>query len=611
MIAPRRAPVRPRVLLLQTGDALPLDEVLQDHFASSARGVIRLTGLAGCGKTTALQHLAHVFAGRDILLLDEPKPDDLAAVPPSRWVVFTSPLTVDCDQSYTYVLAPWRQDEWIEYLLAVHTNRCASVMTRLKNDAGLAPLQGNPQLCRLVLDQLATDESIPSARAALSRQLDERFPSPQSRHVAEQCGFNLLLGTTADNARDDLLRHRPVQVVLAAAHLLRDLRETASCKRLAQRFPRDLVLEAGVEAARQPTILEVLRAGLDGRPEWHAMAASLLHASGSPWSPPAGNNLRLAGAYLDGVKWPGVVLPGVNLMDTDLSRAELRQAKLHGARAVKANLRQADLYGASLVDFVATEADLAHANLSRSNVPSGVFDGADLEGADLQGADLWRCSFVGANLTRVCFREANLFNASLIGATLDEADFSNADLRGALLSELKLHRACFTGARFRSARLVASDLEGMELPGADFGEANLRNALLTGSSMPGACFDEACLAGAGLAEIDWEGASLYGADLTGASFHMGSTRCGLVGSPLACEGSRTGFYTDEYTEQDFKAPEEIRKANLCHADLRCARISKVDFYLVDLRHARFDPDQERHLRRCGAILEDRCRPPNE
>ena len=64
---------------------------------------------------------------------------------------------------------------------------------------------------------------------------------------------------------------------------------------------------------------------------------------------------------------------------------------------------------------------------------------------------------------------------------------------------------------------------------------------------------------------------------------MGSSRSGLVGSPYACEGSKTGFYTDDFEDLTFKRPEEVRKANLCGADLRDARADGVDFYLVDLR----------------------------
>jgi hypothetical protein len=41
------------------------------------------------------------------------------------------------------------------------------------------------------------------------------------------------------------------------------------------------------------------------------------------------------------------------------------------------------------------------------------------------------------------------------------------------------------------------------------------------------------------------------------------------------------------------------------ADLRDARIDHVDFYLVDLRDALYDPDQADHFRRSGAILEAR------
>src|SRR5262245_35485796 len=138
MIAPRRAPVRPRVLMPQTGDSLPLDEVLQDLFATSALRRIQITGPAGCGKTTALGRIGQVFAGREILLLDDASLDDLVALPPSQWVVFTSPLSQDRFRArQAYQLAPWREDECIEYLLAVHKERCASVMARLKSDAGL------------------------------------------------------------------------------------------------------------------------------------------------------------------------------------------------------------------------------------------------------------------------------------------------------------------------------------------------------------------------------------------------------------------------------------------------------------------------------------------
>jgi uncharacterized protein YjbI with pentapeptide repeats len=86
---------------------------------------------------------------------------------------------------------------------------------------------------------------------------------------------------------------------------------------------------------------------------------------------------------------------------------------------------------------------------------------------------------------------------------------------------------------------------------------------------------------------------------------MGSSRSGLVGSPIACEGSRTGFYTDDFNDQDFKSAEEIRKANLCGADLRGAKIDGVDFYLVDLRGAKYTADQADHFARCGAILRSR------
>jgi uncharacterized protein YjbI with pentapeptide repeats len=159
-----------------------------------------------------------------------------------------------------------------------------------------------------------------------------------------------------------------------------------------------------------------------------------------------------------------------------------------------------------------------------------------------------------------------------------------------------------TGANFKSANLLESNLEGIELARAWFLNANFSWANLTGSRMRLGNFENATFNGAKLAEIDWEGANLRNADLRGVDFHMGSARCGLLDSDIACEGSRTGYYTDESLDNDFRPPEEYRKANLRGADLRGAKIHSTDFYLVDLRDALLDPDQLEHLRSCRAIL---------
>ncbi len=92
---------------------------------------------------------------------------------------------------------------------------------------------------------------------------------------------------------------------------------------------------------------------------------------------------------------------------------------------------------------------------------------------------------------------------------------------------------------------------------------------------------------------------------------------GLVSPRIIAE--RTGRFADRLRREPHgllyrrllparisKRPEEIRKANLRGADLRGANIEGVDFYLVDLRGAKYDPSQAEHFRSCGAILEDRC-----
>lgn len=164
--------------------------------------------------------------------------------------------------------------------------------------------------------------------------------------------------------------------------------------------------------------------------------------------------------------------------------------------------------------------------------------------------------------------------------------------------------ASVESATFSRAIMRHVNLEQVDLSQGVFDRALMQGALLTASRAQGASFRAARLREAGMAEILWEDCDLREADLRGVAFHMGSTRCGLVGSPYPSHGTRTGFYTDEHDDLNYKPPEQIRKACLVGCDLRGANIENVDFYLVDLRGAKFDRRHRKHLAACGAILDE-------
>ena len=608
MIAPRPAPVRPRILSPMCGEALPLDEEIPRLLASGT-DMVALVGAAGAGKTTALEHLAAVFAPADhVLLVDDAA---LAAAQPGQRVVYAA--TNARSDAVALQLAPWGRDEVIEYLLAVHRDRCAHIMARLRPEDD-ALCAGLPDLWRAVLDQLARDDAIPDARTALQRHIAGYLVDTDLLQRTRSACLSALVTTGGEGpgplerlvqhgfppALSRALRHRSVQEMLAADKIVEDLREGGPCEHLALRLPYDLVQAVGHLLSGDP--LQRLRDFLAGPPWRHAMAASILHAAWEQWRPTPGSMPVLRGAYLPGIAWGRVSLAFGQLMDIDLSEADLREADLRDALAHHAALREAALSGAWLDDIRAAEADFAGADLQFVEGRRAQFDAANFTAAVLDDAVLVGASLFGADLSGARLHRADLERVDFSEAIIKDADFTEADLEAAKLSGLRLREATWTGATFGAAQLVECDLEGLVLPGVCFEDANLEGALLTGCAMPGASFNHAVLRNAGLADVNWEGASLREADLRGASFHMGSTRSGLVGSPIACEGSRTGFYTDDYEEQSYKTPEEIRKANLCGADLRGARIDDVDFYLVDLRGALYDPDQEEILRRSGAIL---------
>jgi uncharacterized protein YjbI with pentapeptide repeats len=615
------ARVRPRVYSPEGGDPLPLEDVIAPILGTHERGAVRVSGPDGSGKSTALGHLARLMPRHlQVTCLDGPDPLALAEASSRGLVVFASPHPGPKPLA-EMTLAPWGRDEWIEYLLAGDRSLCALVMDRLARWGTEADLlEGIPELWGIVLDLMAADGSIDDPPEALRTELGRRLRDRDFRELIEgDCLAALVMRGQSHARRIEclrrhgpeesllrLIRHRAIQLLLAADRIADDLARGIECRALAEPLPRDLVREAARRITGQAEAVDHLGQLLSGPDEaMQPMAASLLHAMRVGWMPhrPAP---CLKGAYLEEASWAAVVLIDGDLRNADLSRADLRGARLDRARLGSARMAAADLRTASLHEAQLQGADLRRARLAGARAEGARLVSARLEAANLEGTVLDRAILQAADLSDARLTGARLIGADLSRAKVDGADFFRSDLSDAVMRGMKLTAATFDGARFAGADLSQSDLEGMVLPRADFANANLGDALLTGSCMPEANFRGARLRGAGLADVEWERADLRGADLREAAFHLGSSRSGLVGSPIACEGSRTGFYTDDYAEQDFKSPEEIRKANLLGADLRGADFEGVDFYLVDLRDARLDPEHIPHLRRCGAILESRA-----
>jgi uncharacterized protein YjbI with pentapeptide repeats len=656
-------PVRPRVVSQLTGEQLLLEDALEPVLERADAGAVCIFGPAGSGKSSALRSLRPRLPKRLIVeLLDEPDPAAVAELAERMVVIYAAPEPFRMSHLAKLGLAPWGEDEAIEYLLAVHRERCASVVRRLRASGERTRLD-SPRLWTLCLDRMAEDEIVPDVDAALRRHLDQRLSIPLRLRAREICfakasreetpgvdevllwghrgffGFLMGGGLSAEDVK--VIRDPRVRRLLAAEQLVDPDNGSVFLEGLSTPLEQPLLRVAGELLRGKRSAMAALESAIEGLPLLQPMGSSLLLAARPQWRPrDLGKIRRLRGARLRGAMWRELRLPNADFSHADLSNSSLVRASLDGASFASAHLRHAALSDASVRQINASHADLSGADLSRVSAEHGFFIHATLEGTNFEGAFLPGSRFLGANLKGARFCRADLKNAIFhmqapfddwiasfgsleemmrvylktkgrqVGdspfrkTVFSEVDFSGADLTEATLQASDLRTAAFSGAVLTGANLRNSRLEGVEIPGARFERARLSNADLTGSVMPGASFHQANLGAARLAEIDWEKADLRDADLRRSTFHLGTSRSGLVfGSPS--EGTRNGFYTDDFGDQSYRAPEEIRVANLRGADLRGALLEGTDFYLVDLREAVYSADQEAHFRRCGAILETR------
>jgi uncharacterized protein YjbI with pentapeptide repeats len=615
-ILPAIPPVRPRVIY--DGDDRPLDEVVEELLADGVRGVVELAGEPGCGKTTALALLAARHPDEpSLMLVDRPTQDELESLPPGRLCIVASTMTIQ-RPTLRLPIAPWRADQLIEYLLEVHPDVYRPVMSRL---GSAARRTWPPYLATIMLDRFASNPAACDPESEICNYVRERL-KPKQLAAAQELSLALLIANRGTwllkaldawrafkippNVRQMLLVHQMVQLSLASDALLTALRSKAGA--LPESIPRDLAMTTGRRCRETAGLVDVLRQ-LIADPQQrtkHSTIASLLATADPTWIPPmtTARPYHFRKASLQGVEWPAVDLREADLTRADFSGARLNFARLSNSRIVETNFSGADLCAADLMRSCGPSANFTAAILTQANLTDGEFINADFDGANLGEAQLTRSNLRGASFSSASFNRADLSAAVLIRAKMRDADCSDANFHGANLYDVDLRSATLTNANFEGALLSKANLEAVCLPEAKLRGARLDSAQLTGSVMTRGCLNGASLIGAKLAEIDWENADLRGANLEGATFHMGSSRSGLVNSPIALEGNMTGFYNDDFEDRCFKRPEEIRKANLRGADLRGAKLGNINFYLVDLRDAKLDPDALRHARNCGAILDD-------
>jgi uncharacterized protein YjbI with pentapeptide repeats len=581
-----------------------LEEEVAELLATGEPANVFLTGRVGVGKSTALAHLAAVFANEDALLLKDNE---------TTWRAGAGRVTVSttCSTGLRFELQPWTDDDVVDYLLAAHRAQTGRVLQAWRSGAAHDLLDW-PGACRMVLDELAVDDTLASPRDGVIAVLGESLANRYSEALdwAIHSGWPTQLQSIQTP-------HLP--------EALADLRHLLSSATVRGILQAEWVLNTAIQQPHyragsitwhtqlRHAITHALRgnAGLCEHLLFVSHATRLRHKplvhSSLALRDPGYRPLRELHGDLRNAWLPEIVLRDEHI------RARLQHANLVGADLRRAHFERCDLSGANLSRAKTTEAifehlqapllhatalDAADSSWQKASLPHANFHQAELTRADFRGANL-----SNSNFSFACLRAADLTLANLSKASLTQCILHDASLQKARLAGIDMREAYCNGLQLQRAILVGCNLAGLEVALLSASETRFFRSDLSATTWIASDLRRASFADCGLADVNWEGADLRGADFRHATFHPGNSRSGLLDSPIASEGSRTGYYTDESLEDSFQAPKSVRKANLRNCDLRGATIVGVDFYLVDLRGAVLDPAQREWLARCRAILD--------
>ena len=609
--------VTPRARSPLSGELLPLEDIITDLIFSDTRSV----RLVGRGKSTAIEYLQDMLteftdgANPRVRFLDNQK---MAIEETHKWDLTVFASSRNFKTGMDLRLETWGQDEVIEYLIAKSPGRCKSVMARLGESNDLWLGNGSPRVLSIVLDLMIGSDEIKSVEQAIQFYFDSLEITERQKlklryfcmkHMFDDVDVTVsLLGLTPHVIEEEtvkFLSSQTVRYVIVTQRIVENLHDRRTPGVLKRKWPVGFIQFVASKIKGDVYANEYLNDIANKRGIHQASnAASLLVQNDADWTPSRKSKHCYDFAKLQSVSWQGVQLPDATLINADLSFSNLLKVNLQKAIATSSNFQQAKLAATNLEKASFWRANFRQATMRAVQAHRASFKNADFENAVMECSDFSCADFTLANLKGANLSNCNLNSATFSNANLSESDLSKSSLLNASLNQVDFRTTKLEGASFVNARLKRCNFEDVNLDGVELTAAFLDRSLFTGSRLRNCKMQGCRLRAAKLADIDWEDCDLKGADFTGCHFHMGSTRSGTLDSPYPSHGTRTGYYTDDYDDHYFKRPEEIRKANLCGCDLSRANVYQADFYLVDLRGAKYNEDQEEHFQRCGAILRD-------